>query len=106
MAVSTSGVSLIPGLPTGGTAAQVLAKTSSGNYDVEWTDGGETPQTSTYTYTGDNLTRVDYANGDYKVLTYTGTQLDRVDFVQGATTIRKDFTYLSGNLTTVTVTLF
>jgi hypothetical protein len=63
------------------------------------------PKTSEYTYTGSNLTRVDYADGSFKVLSYTGSTLTRVEYTINGSTWRKDFTYdSSSNLTDVTVT--
>lgn len=63
------------------------------------------PKTAEYTYTGTNLTRVDFADGSYKTLSYTGSTLTRVDFVINGVTWRKDFTYdTNSNLTDVTVT--
>ena len=63
------------------------------------------PKTAEYTYTGSDLTRVDYVDGSYKELTYTGGNLSRVDYVINGVTWRKDFTYdLSSNLTDVAVT--
>jgi hypothetical protein len=63
------------------------------------------PKTAEYTYTGSNLTRIDYADGTFKDLTYTGSTLTRVEYTINGSTWRKDFTYdLNSNLTDVTVT--
>jgi hypothetical protein len=49
------------------------------------------------TYTGDILTRVDYADGSYKLLTYTNELLTQVDYVRtGFPTIRKTLSYING----------
>jgi hypothetical protein len=59
-----------------------------------------------YTYTSGNLTRIDYASGNYKVFTYTSGNLTRIDYVKGSSTFRKDFVYdLSDNLTQITYSL-
>ena len=43
-----------PGIPSGGTTGQVLAKISDANYDTEWADGGSGGGGgSGYKYTGD-----------------------------------------------------
>lgn len=53
--------------------------------------GEESPS---FTYASGNVTRIDYASGDYKLLTWTDGVLTRVDFLRaGQTTVRKDFTY-------------
>jgi hypothetical protein len=58
------------------------------------------------TYTGEQLTRVDYDGGDYKLLIYTGDQLTRVDWVIPSIpqTIRKDLVYSGDQLTAVNQT--
>ena len=63
------------------------------------------PKTTEYTYTGTNLTRIDYADGSYKDLTYSGATLTRLEHTFDGNTWRKDFTYDSSlNLTDITVT--
>lgn len=63
------------------------------------------PKTAEYTYTGSDLTRIDYSDGSYKEFTYSTGNLTRVDHVINSVIWRKDFTYdASSNLTDVTVT--
>lgn len=57
------------------------------------------------TYTAGVLTRIDYANGDYKTLTYTAGQLVQIDHVMPGRTVRKAFTYAAGVLTGITETV-
>jgi hypothetical protein len=46
----------------------------------------------TFSYTGDNLTRVDYQSGNYKLLTYdVDSNLVQLDFIRGSNTFRKVF---------------
>lgn len=59
-----------------------------------------------FTFTGSQLTRIDYASGNYKIFTYTGERLDQIDYVKGATTYRKVFIYDgSGNITSINHTI-
>lgn len=53
-------------------------------------------------YTTGTLTRVDYANGDYKLLSYTGTLLTQIDWVLSDKIIRKTLTYAGSQLDFVT----
>lgn len=56
-----------------------------------------------YTYSGDNLTRIDYDSGNYKTFEYDLNDiLIRVSFTKGSVTYVKDFNYdLNGNTTSV-----
>lgn len=68
---------------------------------------GSTAISPTFTYTTGALTRVDYADGTYKVLTYSGGVLTQLDYVRpSSTTIRKVFNYTTGTLTSITQTEF
>ena len=58
-----------------------------------------------YTYTAGKLTRVDYSNGNYKILSYTGTALTSVVHYRDNVTITKSFSYnLDGSLASITET--
>lgn len=58
-----------------------------------------------FTYSGGNLTRVDYASGNYKTLSYTGGQLTQLVYTLAGRTITKVFTYnLDGTLASVAQT--
>lgn len=59
-----------------------------------------------FTYTSGQVTRIDYASGNYKLFTYTAGVLTQLDYVQGSATVRKTFTYNpDGTLASVTETL-
>jgi hypothetical protein len=53
-------------------------------------------------YTTGKLTRVDYLNGDYKLLSYTGSLLTQIDWVLSDKIIRKTLTYAGSQLDLVT----
>ena len=53
------------------------------------------------TYSGDSLTTVTFDGGDYKTLTYTGANLTRVDWVMADKIIRKDLVYAGEQLSAV-----
>jgi hypothetical protein len=60
-----------------------------------------------FSYTGDNLTGITYSSdSSSKVLTYTLGVLTRVDHVLSDRTIRKDFNYTLGKLTSITESVF
>ena len=57
------------------------------------------PSSPDFTYNlSDQLIQIDYISGEQKVFTYSGDQLTRVDYIIGTTTYRKDFTYTVGGL--------
>jgi hypothetical protein len=65
--------------------------------------GGTGEQSPVMTYTGDLLTRIDYASGHYKTMTYAAGLLTQVDYVTGAVTTRKTFAYNpDGSLASIT----
>lgn len=50
-----------------------------------------------FTYSGDDLTQIDYDEGEQKIFTYSvGGDLERLDFIQDGVTFRKDFFYTGG----------
>jgi hypothetical protein len=57
-----------------------------------------TPPTGpAFTYSGDDLSQVDYDEGEQKLFTYNGGgDLERLDFIQDGVTLRKDFFYTGG----------
>ena len=61
---------------------------------------------SVFTYSGGNLTRIDYDNGNYKTFVYVDGTLTQTNFFRvGRTTITKDFTYNpDGTVNTITRT--
>jgi hypothetical protein len=56
----------------------------------------------TFTYTSGNLSQIVYSDGSTKTLTYTSGMLSRIDLVRSGVTYRKDFTYVSGSLASIT----
>jgi len=59
----------------------------------------------TFTYSGGNLSRIDYSNGNYKTFTYSGSQLTQLVYVLAGRTITKVFTYnLDGTLASIAQT--
>jgi hypothetical protein len=55
-----------------------------------------------YTYTLGDITRIDYASGNYKLFTYSSGNLTQLDFVKGSVTYRKTFIYdTNSNLTSI-----
>ncbi len=55
-----------------------------------------------YTYLNDELIRIDYASGNYKLFTYVSGNLTQLDYVKGSTTYRKVFSYdVGSNLTSI-----
>jgi hypothetical protein len=62
-------------------------------------EGLPDPTDPDFTYSGGNLTQVDYDGGEQKILSYNvGGDLERVDFIQDGTTLRKDLVYSGGDL--------
>jgi hypothetical protein len=60
----------------------------------------------TFTYTSGILTRIDYSSdSSYKLFIYANGLLDQIDHVYIDRTIRKNFNYVSGNLTSITETV-
>ena len=57
-----------------------------------------------FTYTGEQLTQIDYDSGLFKTLSYDGSLLDVVVFFNGTTTITKQLNYTDGKLTSITQT--
>ena len=78
----------------------------SGVATINVTGGGETLTDPTFTYTGDNLTRIDYDDGSYKTFAYVDGRLDELVFVpNGGTTVTKNFSYdAQGRLTSIVET--
>lgn len=75
----------------------------SSSLDPFKNDGERNPQ---LTYNGsDQLTRIDYASGNYKTLSYTGTNLSQVDYVRNIGTFRKTLTYASGKLASISYSI-
>ena len=59
-----------------------------------------------FTYSGSDLTRIDYADGSHKDFTYSSGLVSRIDHVQTDRTIRQDFAYSGSTLTSITETSF
>jgi hypothetical protein len=73
---------------------------------VQTTTGTGTVSTETegldeLTYSGEDLQRVDYADGAYKLLYWSGGVLQYVDHFQVDQTVRKTLNYTTGILTSV-----
>jgi hypothetical protein len=84
-------------------------KASGNDYDTVWkpeTDITWREKNPTFTYADGVLTQIGYTGGNTKTFTYSGGVLTRIDYLRGATTIRKDFGYTGGNLTSITQTEF
>lgn len=60
---------------------------------------------ATLTRTGDKITSIAYASGASKVLTYTGDNLTQVDFTFLGRTVRRTYTYSGGLLVSYTETV-
>lgn len=84
-----------------------------GSLDVEGTlhvlsDYGSIPEPidPDFSYDGGgNLTQIDYSAGEQKIFTYNGSgDLTRLDYIRDGVTLRKDFTYLGGDLDFITET--
>jgi len=55
------------------------------------------PVSPDFTYSGGNLSQIDYTGGEQKTFTYNGSgQLTQLDFVRDGLTYRKDFYYTGG----------
>jgi hypothetical protein len=62
-------------------------------------EGLPKPTDPDFSYSGGDLSQIDYADGSQKTFTYDGGgNLTRVDFVQDGVTLRKDFYYAGGDL--------
>ncbi len=61
-----------------------------------------------FTYTSGNLSRIDYASGNYKLFTYDlNGNLTQLDFIKSGTTYRKVMQYdVDFNLTDITFSTF
>lgn len=46
-----------------------------------------------YTYSGGNLSRIDYPSGNYKLFTYFGSRLTQLQYVLAGRTVTKVFSY-------------
>lgn len=66
----------------------------------EFDDINELDRTMIYDVNG-RLERINFESGNYKVFTYTGDDLTQVDYVKSGSTYRKTMTYSSGNLVSV-----
>jgi len=64
------------------------------------------PISPDFTYGGGGeLTQIDYPSGEQKIFTYNGSgDLTRLDYIRDGVTLRKDFTYLGGDLDFITET--
>jgi hypothetical protein len=63
------------------------------------------PVAPAFTYSGGALTRIDYADGSYKVFSYSAGALSQIDFVSGGITRRKTLIYSGGSLASITETV-
>jgi antitoxin component YwqK of YwqJK toxin-antitoxin module len=54
-----------------------------------------------FTYANGVLTRIDYADGSYKLLTYLNGNLASVSYVSNGITVQKTFSYSNGVLASV-----
>jgi hypothetical protein len=75
----------------------VVVQTATGTGTVST----ETEGLDELTYSGEDLQRVDYADGTYKLLYWTGGVLQYVDHFQVDQTVRKTLNYTTGILTSV-----
>ena len=96
----TSSTRIVVGIP-GTILSKVLGLEVSGFGASAPPPGTGAETDPTFTYTGGNLTRIDYGSGHYKVLTYTSGILTQVDFYADTHT-RKTLNYSSGILTSIT----
>jgi len=79
-----------PGVPSGGTAGQLLAKASNADYDCEWVAANPMPLPSfnqvDLTYSGSTVIAASYPSGnpyDYVSLAYSGDTLSQIDYRLG-----------------------
>ena len=79
-----------PGVPSGGTADQVLLKLSSADYDTVWGTARELTippfDNVSLVYSGGRLTAASYPSGgfyDYVSLTYSGSSLLQTNYISG-----------------------
>ena len=63
--------------------------------------GSSTPQSYTNTYTGNKITRRDFADGSYILYSYTGNQLNYRENGRGQ---RRTFNWVGNQILTTTVT--
>lgn len=69
----------------------------------EYAPSSEGESNPVYTYTNDDITRIDYSSGNYKLLTYSAGNLTQLDYVKGSVTYRKTFNYdISERLISIT----
>ena len=55
-----------------------------------------------YTYSGGNLSRIDYPSGNYKLFTYSGSRLTQLEYFLAGRTVTKVFSYnLNGTLASI-----
>lgn len=123
------------GIPSGGSTGQALVKSSATNYDTSWLlpdlnwltdvslstgkdgemlvyDGvadvwknAESEKSPVMTYSGGDLSRIDYASGNFKTFTYSGGNLSQLVYTLAGRTITKVFTYnIDGTLASITQT--
>lgn len=104
----------VENFPTEGKAQITYFDTSKTPYEIYvWTGteyaqagggGGEDYKNPTYTYTGDDLTRIDYSTGEYQVMTYNADgDVLTIDVTDSEGTTRHTFTYnIDGSLHNVT----
>lgn len=87
-------------------ASQLLESSPQGVPGPPGPASGTAPSSPQFTYTSGVLSRIDYADGSYKVLAYSSGRLTTVDFTQGAVTTRKTFVYDgNGVLTAINETM-
>lgn len=83
-----------------------MASTSGVTYQPAGDYAIACPISPSFTYTGDLLTLITYADGSTKTITYISGVITQIDFLRAGVTIRKVFNYSLGVLTSITQTTF
>ncbi len=93
--------------PVHGDVLKYDQTTSTWKNQPDQTSGDAPELNPVFTYNVDSeLTRIDYASGNYKLFTYSTGTLTQLDYVKGVTTYRKTFIYdVNSNLTSIVQTI-
>ena len=101
---SDGSVSFIGDLDLGNHKIINLATPTQENDGVtkNYADGITSSKSPTFTYTSGIVTRIDYSNGEYKIISYSAGKINQVVYYKSNVTITKNFTYdLSGKLQSI-----